>query len=513
MNDRQDLELILQSHFPLVVIESHEEPRALDLLRRVAGATGRSLHAWSITEGLRQLEATATSRFSRYNRDALTLEPIDGSGGTPRRDRESEPLPALRRVKESYRDTVVVLLDVHPYLEDPALIRLLKEIALDRPANGVTLVLLSHQLTIPAELQRFVARFELSLPDASALEKLISDEAAVWSLRNGNQPVKADRTAWQRLVRQLQGLTVTDATRLIRNAIYDDGALTESDLPEVAKAKYELLGGDGVMSFEYDTAQLAEIGGFTALKQWLELRRPAFVGEVELPLDPPKGIMLIGVQGGGKSLAAKAVAGSWGVPLIRLDFGRLYNKFFGETERNIRESLKSTEVMAPCVLWLDEIEKGIATGDNDNGTSRRVLGTLLTWMAENRKAVFTVATANDIRALPPELIRKGRLDEIFFVDLPNPAARTDIFAIHLRRRGQAPEQFDLNRLADASDGFSGAEIEQAVVGALYSAHAGQAPLSTDTLLEEVRRTRPLSVVMGEQIAGLRRWAEGRTVPA
>jgi len=406
----------------------------------------------------------------------------------------------------------VVLLDFHPYLENPTLVRLLKEIALDRPDNGVTLVLLSHQLALPAELQRFAARFELSLPDAATLEKLIADEAAIWSMRNGRQPVRADREAWRRLVRQLQGLTVTDATRLIRNAIYDDGALTQSDLPEVMKAKHELLGGDGLLSFEYDTAQLGDIGGFANLKHWLELRRAAFVGEVELPLDPPKGILLIGVQGGGKSLAAKAVAGSWEVPLIRLDFGRLYNKFFGETERNIRESLKSAEMMAPCVLWLDEIEKGIATGDNDNGTSRRVLGTLLTWMAESRRPVFVVATANDIRALPPELIRKGRMDEIFFVDLPDAAARADIFAIHLRKRAQQPDDFDLAELAAACTGFSGAEIEQAVVGALYTAHARREPLAVADLLAELRRTRPLSIVMAEQIAELRGWAAGRTVP-
>lgn len=511
MTDRRDLELVLKSHFPLVIIETHEEPRALEMLRKAAVNIDRDLHAWSVTEGLRRLEVAGKTRFSRYNRDTLTLEG-DGGANPTARSKEAEPLTALRRIKDAYQDAVVVLLDFHPYMDDPHLVRLLKEIAIGFPQNALTLVLLSHRLALSDELQRYAARFELSLPDAAALERLINDEATIWSGRNNKTPVKADREVFRQLVRQLQGLTVTDAGRLIRNAIHDDGALTESDLPEVMKAKYELLGGEGILSFEYDTAKLADIGGFTALKRWLELRRPAFVGEIDLPLEPPKGILLLGVQGSGKSLAAKAVAGTWKVPLVRLDFGRLYNKFFGETERNIRDSLRSAEMMAPCVLWLDEIEKGIATGDNDNGTSQRVLGTLLTWMAENRRPVFVVATANDIRALPPELIRKGRMDEIFFSDLPDQATRAEIFAIHLRKRGQDPAAVDPAVLAAASDGFSGAEIEQAVVGALYAAHARRAALAATDLLEELRRTRPLSTVMAEQIAELRIWAAGRTVP-
>ncbi len=223
--------------------------------------------------------------------------------------------------------------------------------------------------------------------------------------------------------------------------------------------------------------------------------------------------MLLGVQGCGKSLAAKAVAGVWDVPLLRLDFGAAYNKFHGETERNIRESLQAADAMAPCVLWIDEMEKGVSTGDDDSGTSRRVLGTLLTWMAERRARVFLVATANDIQSLPPELVRKGRLDEIFFVDLPDFTTRQEIFAIHLKRRGQKPDLFDLHDLAEASAGFSGAEIEQAVVAGLYSVLGGQKTLDTTLLLKELAQTRSLSVVMAESISALRSWAAGRTVPA
>jgi SpoVK/Ycf46/Vps4 family AAA+-type ATPase len=224
-------------------------------------------------------------------------------------------------------------------------------------------------------------------------------------------------------------------------------------------------------------------------------------------------VLLLGVQGDGKSLAAKAVAGLWGLPLLRIDMGALYNKYIGETEKNLRMALEQAELMAPCVLWLDEIEKGIAVSDQDLGISRRLLGTLLTWMAERAGAVFMVATANDISALPAELLRKGRFDEIFFVDLPTPEARREIFAIHLRSRHFEPERFDLERLATHSDRFSGAEIEQAIVAALYGCSARREPLSTEAILHEVDNTFPLAVMMAERVEALRDWARERTVPA
>ncbi|MGD8672638.1 MAG: AAA family ATPase, partial [Thiogranum sp.] len=268
----------------------------------------------------------------------------------------------------------------------------------------------------------------------------------------------------------------------------------------------------GALSFELDTAAFGDVGGLDRLKRWLLQRREVFL-EPDSTLDPPRGILLVGVQGGGKSLAAKAVAGLWQLPLLRLDFGTLYNKFFGETERNLRSSLATAEAMAPCVLWVDEIEKAIASGDYDSGTSKRVLGTLLTWMAERRAPVFLVATANRIDNLPPELVRKGRLDEIFFVDLPDTPTRLKIFEIHLAKRDHAPHDFELMRLATASEGFSGAEIEQAVVAGLYLAREQGEKLTTAHLLTELAQTRPLSVVMAEQLAALRAWAAQRTVPA
>jgi SpoVK/Ycf46/Vps4 family AAA+-type ATPase len=278
------------------------------------------------------------------------------------------------------------------------------------------------------------------------------------------------------------------------------------------RAKYDLLGRDSPLSFEYETAKFSEIGGMQRLRQWLETRRSFFRDEPPAHLDPPRGLLLLGVQGCGKSLAAKAAAGIFGVPLLRLDFGILYSKYYGETERNLRKALDTSEVMAPCVLWVDEIEKGSAVGSEDDGLSRRVLGTLLTWMSERKKAVFLVATANDISCLPPELVRKGRFDEIFFVDLPSPANRSEILRIHLIKRGLDPQQFDLAALAEATSGFSGSEIEQAIVSSMYTAHAQSRVPSMEDLLAEIRQTRPLSVVMSEKVAEVRDWAKDRTVP-
>ncbi|MFT7133965.1 MAG: SpoVK/Ycf46/Vps4 family AAA+-type ATPase, partial [Cyclobacteriaceae bacterium] len=342
-----------------------------------------------------------------------------------------------------------------------------------------------------------------------------------------NKRLQADREAIDLLAENLIGLTVADSQRLIRNAIYDDDAISKSDLERVQQAKYKLLGQNGVLNFEYETATFAQVGGLQNLKAWLNIRKSVFLGGYEArpskkaakgvtpptELDSPKGIMLVGVQGSGKSLAAKAVAGVWGVPLLRLDFGTLYNKYFGETEKNMREAISLAEVMSPCVLWLDELEKGVSSGDQDNGTSQRLLATLLTWMAENKKPVFIVATANNIEALPPELIRKGRLDEIFFVDLPDAVVREQIFHIHLAKRNIDSDGMGVDELAQLSEGFSGAEIEQVVVSALYRAHAEQGSVSKLDMMNEIQRTQPLSVVMSESVDRLRLWAKDRTVMA
>lgn len=491
----QDLHLIIKSRIPLVKVESHEEGRVIAMIRELAVKTEMPMYAWSVTEGLKRY-------YSPYSVETPAGDTV-------------EPLKALAAIRQTLLSGIYVFCDFHPYWEDsPQVVRLIKEIALAYNYLGHTLIFLSHRLAFPPALKRYGATFEIPMPDAEAIERIVREEAAQWSRDHHGQKVRTNARTLKKLVRNLMGLPLSDARRLARQTIYNNGAITESDLPEVNRAKFELLDMGGVLSFEYETSRFSDLGGLSNLKHWLNTRKAAFHRESNaMALDPPKGILLLGVQGSGKSMAAKAVAGAWGVPLLRLDFGTLYNKYFGESEKNLRQSLKMAEIMAPCVLWLDEIEKGIATDANDAGTSRRILGTLLTWMAEKKQPCFIVATSNDISALPPELIRKGRLDEIFFVDLPDAKTRAEIFSIHLAKRGLSPQDFSLDALADKSRGFSGAEIEQAVVAGLYNALAQDQPLDTRTLLEECANTRPLSVVMAEQIEHLRQWAAGRTVPA
>ena len=492
MSQEGDIRLLIRAGTPLIVIETHEETRAVALFERVLGDVLRPLFRWSVTTGLRRIDMDQADFGNRHVEPPEVLDHMH---------RQSEP-------------AIYLLLDFHPYLDDPVNVRKLREVVLGHPRHGHTVVLISPALKLPAELKSAAARVELALPDAQALDQLVRDEAFRWSRMNDGRRVKVNRTSLSMLVRNLQGLALEDARRLARNAIYDDGAVTDSDLGEVMEQKFRLLNREGVLSYEYELVEFDDIAGLVRLKQWLRQRRKVFTeGAGELGLDPPKGVLLLGVQGCGKSMAAKAVAAGFGVPLLRMDFGAMYNKYHGETERNLRESLRSAEVMAPCVLWIDEIEKGISTGDSDGGTSRRILGTLLTWMAERDSAVFLVATANDIEALPPELMRKGRFDEIFFVDLPTPDVRARIFEIHLRRRKQDPAKFDLAELAAAAEGYSGAEIEQAVVSGLYSAMAEDQPLDQQAVLDAIRSTRPLSVVMAERIQRLREWASTRCVPA
>ena len=493
MNDRRDLELVLESGTPLIVIETTDEARVLDLLREIAlsrsASAYRPLFRWSITDGLQRLDLDLEAQ--RHN---------------------SEPEEALRHIRAVAKPGVYALLDFHPFLNEPVNVRLLKDIALAANDAKVTLLLIGHRLEIPHDLAGFMARFALRLPGPSD-RRAIVERCAEEYLRDSGRQAKVDKAALDLLIQNLSGLTTADTERLARNAIRDDGAVTASDLPAVMKAKYQLLNRGGVLTFEYETTPLADLAGFRNLKQWLKQRTSAFRADRPAGLDPPKGLLLLGVHGCGKSLAAKATAGAFGVPLLRLDFGALYNKYHGETERNLRESLQTAEVLSPCVLWLDEIEKGLATGNEDSGTARRVLGSLLTWMAERRALVFLVATANEVSELPPELIRKGRFDEIFFVDLPPPPSRAEILAIHLRKRGLAPDRLNLAELVALTDGFSGAEIEQGIVSSLYAAHAlGQEPDGTH-VAAELRKTRPLSVIMAERVATLRAWALDRTVPA
>ncbi|UCG73196.1 MAG: AAA family ATPase [Chromatiales bacterium] len=492
METRQDLAVILASRVPIVVVETHDETRFLDLITglivRGRPTDYRPLFRWTVTTGLQRLDIDLAPQLHN-----------------------APPDQVLRHVRSVEDPGIYVLLDFHPYLSDPVNVRLVKDIAVAPREHRRTLVFVSHGIELPPELQPLAARFELSLPDDEERREIIREVARDWAAQNPGR-VKADPKAVKLLVQNLSGVDRDGVARLARAAIHDDGAITACDLPDVAKAKYELLNRHGLLSFEYDLARFADVGGLGRLKQWLTERRRV-VSDPPPGLDPPRGLLLAGVQGCGKSLAARATAGVLGRPLLRLDFAALYDKYHGETERRLRECLAQAELMAPCVLWIDEIEKGLATGDGDSGTSRRVLGSFLTWLAEQQGGVFVVATANEVQRLPPELVRKGRFDELFFVDLPDGETRQKILEIHLKKREMEPKSFDLSRMAQATEGFSGAELEQGIVAAWYTAHADGAALGSGHLLSEFLRTRPLSVVMAERVAGLRSWADGRCVPA
>lgn len=485
----RDLAVIMRSRTPLITVESNEEPQVVSLVRNIGRQLQLKTFRWTVTEGLQAFEPADQPRVSVVKSQEV-----------------------LSFIKQSARHSLFVLLDFHHYLSDPVHVRLLKDIALGYPNHYCTVILVGTELPVPPELRPFTAVFNLPLPTPEELRAIVINAAAEWGAQNGQREVQTTNKVLDQLVRNLAGLTATDAARLARKAINDNGVISECGLPAVMQAKYELLGHDSPLSFEYETARFAEIGGMRRLRQWLENRRSFFLSGGPAHLDPPRGMLLLGVQGCGKSLAAKAAAGIFGVPLLRLDFGVLYSKYYGETEKNLRKAFETAEVMAPCVLWLDEIEKGLAVGDDEDGLPRRVLGALLTWMSERRAPVFLVATANDISRLPPELVRKGRFDEIFFVELPSAENRRQIFEIHLSKRGLKPDVYDLAALAAASEGFSGAEIEQAVVASMYSAHSASRSVSQSDLLAELEQTRPLSVVMAEKVQELRAWAQDRTVP-
>ncbi|HUP97981.1 MAG TPA: AAA family ATPase [Usitatibacter sp.] len=488
---QEELRLLLRSRFPIILVETAEEQRFHQLIENIANLDETALFTWSVVRGLSGQRVGSTVVGTRALGDAIS------------------------HLVKSPQNGIFVFFDAQPHLDHPEVVRMIREVAMEHTKNRQTLIFVGTRVELHPDLQRMSAAFRMPTIGPEEVRALIKEEAELY-MHQREVNLKADRGAYEMLVQHLVGLSRDDARRMIRQSIEDEGAITMEDVARVLKIKHNSLGQGGTLQMVTEVESLDRVGGQARFKKWLELRRDAFLGSKGTEsLDAPKGVMLLGVQGAGKSLAARAVAGSWRVPLLRLDFGALYNKFHGETERNLRSALETAAQMSPCILWMDEVEKGVSSSDGsgDGGVSRRVLGTLLTWMSERRERVFLIATANDIASLPPELLRKGRFDEIFFVDLPHQASRGEIFRIHLARRKHPVEKFDLATLGAAADGFSGAEIEQAIVAAAYTAHSEGKPLETRHIVDELRSTRPLSVVRAEEVAALRKWAERRTVPA
>jgi AAA+ superfamily predicted ATPase len=487
MDASADLKSLLTSRYPLLIAAVRDEPRFLMLLRGAADALAIPLWTWSATRGLARM-----GYQSQY--------------GT------ADPNKALAFVQNMTEPGVFVFTDAQRLLDDPLVLRRVKEIA-QAARRGQTLVVTGSGHEVPAELGDLALPWVEPAPDVTELEATVNRVLAeLTAERIAVQVAPADVP---RLVDAVRGLSTGEAERLIRRACADDGTLDVSDVERIRTARAETAAESGSLEIVDTPASMTDVGGMDHLKEWLAVRRKALdPGASSFGIDPPRGILLTGVPGCGKSLMAKAVAREWEMPLALLDPARLFGSYVGESERRLQTALDQADAMAPVVLWIDEMEKGFAAGgEADGGVSQRMLGTFLRWMQERKPGAFLVATSNDVRRLPPEFLRKGRFDEIFFVDLPDPDQRAAIFRSHLERRHRDPAKFDLPALAAASDGFSGAEIEAAVVGGLYRAFASGADLTTDGILAELRGTVPLSRSRAEDIAQLRAWATERAVPA
>jgi len=487
-----ELHLLVKSRYPIIYLETWEEERAERLIEIVAKNLNKFLFIWKSTKGLFRADIQETI----YN--------------------TVKPLSALSHIYSSNVPAIYLLKDFHYYLEDPVIIRKLKDISRIFENRESTIIISSPLVKIPFELKRLIAHFELKLPSKEELLKTILE--AIEELRNtAHIKIEVGRNELNQMAERLKGLTEKEAKRVLFQAILHDNRLSEDDLVRILKAKKTIIETSSILEFYYSEESLSSVGGMKRLKVWLKKRKGVFCEKAKkFGLQPPKGILITGVQGCGKSQIAKAVAKDWNLPLLRLDTGKIYDKYIGESEKNLRQALKIAESMSPVILWIDEIEKGFSfsvSSEADSGLSKRIFGTFLTWLQEKKELVFVIATSNNISALPPEFLRKGRFDEIFFVDLPNYRERKEIFSIHLKKRNRDPKDFDLDILAEKTKGFSGAEIEQVIVSALFSAFSGSGNLTTELILEEIENTRPLSITMKEEIEALRNWARKRTVPA
>lgn len=490
----RDLELLIRSRYGLIHLVTAEERRAVSLLRHLADDLGVPLFRWSRLQGL--------------GRD----------GGDGAIYGTSEIAAAFGHIAAAGHGAIYHFHGIGADLSSNALLAEQLREAIDRLERLPGAVIVTGEdLELPGALRQLVATVTLPGPRREDFDRLLRHLVRDMARR---RPVEVTLTAEERarLVNHLAGLTLLEAEKILTKAVVEDGRLDVDDIRHVIDAKRAVVEREGLLEYyPLEEASVAEIADLERLRAWLAKRRavvaePLRAEEFGLPF--PRGVLLLGVPGCGKSLSAKAVAMEWRLPLLKLDTSTLYNKFIGETEKNFRRAMRTAESMAPVVLWIDEIEKAFASGgDEDGGVSQRVLGSFLSWMQERRGDVFVVATANDIDRLPAEFLRKGRFDEIFFVDLPDAAVRADIFRIHLQRRGQQAANFDTDELAAQTEGFSGAEIEQVVISALFTAFSAAQPLSADLLRSECHATRPLSVTMAERVAKLRRWAAGRAVPA
>ena len=470
-----ELKTLVASRHPLVVLETAEEERVRGMIAGAGGQLGLPVFEWSITTGLRRSDALGQT-----------------SGIT------AEPVKLLHHIAEMTIRAIYVAHDLAPHLTDPLLQRVLRDTLAKLAAAGATLVIVGPRVELPDAVELEAVHVPVNVPSRTELGAML--DAIIVSTGASVEDGATDAA-----LNAIHGLTLNQARQAVASALVD-GALSLSDAEELMERKVKEISEGGLLEYFPAQDNQAQLEGMGNLKAWLDRARVASTAEAQaLNLKPPRGVLLAGVPGCGKSLAAKHIARVWERPLLKLDAGCLYDKYIGETERHLRSALDMAEALAPIVLWIDEIEKGLSAGGSDEGgaVGRRMLGTFLSWLQEHRADVFVVATSNDLTQLPPELQRKGRFDEVFFVDLPTADERAAIFAVQLRLRNQDPATYDVAALSAASEGFSGAEIEQAVVaGLLRALHAKQAP-GPALVLEELAATVPLSRSRPEAIEQVR----------
>lgn len=496
VNFHEELDLLIRARYPILNVISSEETRVRDAIVELAVARKKKLFEWSCNTGI---VPAGASLQSAKQQDAAT----------------KDPMTALDRVIGHIEPAIFIFNDFHPFLtrSHPAVVRRLKEIALHLKNSVKTIVLVSAVLEIPPELEKEITVLNLPLPahgDLSALlDRIIADLAESNQVR-----VDLDDAGREKLLQAALGLTLGEAENVFAKIIVKHQRLGGDGIDEVFWEKRQIVRKSGLLEYHATNENFSSIGGLAALKDWLGKRSTAFTEEARaFGLPSPRGILMLGVQGCGKSLCAKSVANQWQLPLLRFDMGRMFGSLMGSSEQNVRQAIAIAESIAPAILWVDEIDKAFAgsqqSGALDAGTTARVFGTFLTWLSEKSAPVFVVATANDISQLPPELLRKGRLDEIFFVDLPVYEERQEIFRIHIAKRGRNHAGFDMAACAVASVDFSGAEIEESINSALYDAFYARRELATEDILRAISQTVPLAKTMDEQIHALRNWAKGR----
>ena len=490
----RELNVLIQAQYPLIYLVTPEEERAEDAIAEVARSVApqRQVFLWTVTHGIVEY----------------------GQPRTLTQSSTQSPQPAIQWVMDRKEPGIYIFKDLHDFLDSTDVKRWLRDAIAGFQNTHKTIVLMSPVQNIPVELEKDVAVVDFALPDMQDLGEILDDQMATLPHDLG-----CTEESREKLVKAALGLTLDEAKKVYRKAVVVSGRLTESEVDVVLSEKQQLIRRNGILEYIEEDETIDSVGGLEALKYWLTQRSEAFTERArDYGLPQPKGMLILGVPGCGKSLIAKTTARLWGLPLLRLDMGRVYDgSTVGKSEANLRSALKTAESISPAILFIDELDKafgGVAgSGDSDGGTSSRIFASFLTWMQEKQSPVFVMATANRVEKLPGEFLRKGRFDEIFFVDLPNQSEREDIFRIHLDKRRKEVSRFELSQLSYASDGFSGAEIEQGLIAAMYEAFAQHRELTQLDVLAAIKATQPLSRTMTEQVTALREWAQQRARPA